>query len=88
LLITEENGTIFGEIHWELKDSQNWSIEKWMEKAKEQEEDGRGRDPVIIMRKPNKREEFAVMTAEFLVDLLIERELLIEQLNANEEEKT
>jgi hypothetical protein len=48
-----------------------------MEYALQKEKDtGRGRNPALIIRRPNSHEEYAVVKAGFLIELLITLDLL------------
>lgn len=77
LLFSGKGDTMFEKIHWELKNTQNWQIEKWMQKAKDSEEEMRKfREPVLIVRKPGRIDEYAIINAGFLIDLIIENEIL------------
>lgn len=69
--------SLFSKIHFENKDTAQWDIQGWYDYALEKEnESGKYRTPVIIARKPNGRDEFAIMNMEFLIKILIENELL------------
>lgn len=64
--------SIFSKIHFENKNSAQWDIQGWMEYAEQKErETGRGRNPILIIRKPNSHDEFAVIKMEYLVELLL-----------------
>ncbi len=69
--------SIFNKLHFENKNTAQWDIENWHAYALEKElETGRNREPVIMMRKPSKREEYAVTSKEFFVKLLLDIDAL------------
>ena len=71
------SGSIFANIHFELKDTAHWYIEDWIKEAKGKELDsGKNRMPILIIRKPNQEQEFAVMDANKLMEILIAFEKL------------
>lgn len=64
--------SVFNNIHIEAKDQHNWDIEGWYKKVVKQENDsGKYRTPVIIVRKPNSQDEFAIIKMEYFIKLLI-----------------
>jgi len=70
--------SIFRQLHFEAKDTAQWSIKEWVKDA-ERKEKGIGgmRMPLVIMRHPNESEEYAVMKAEDLLRVLTNFEKLI-----------
>ena len=67
-----KQGSIFKKIHFENKNTAQWAIEEWFKKVLDQEEEnGTNREPALIIRKPNSVEEYAVISMEFLVHLLV-----------------
>lgn len=69
--------SVFANMHFELKDTKHFYLEDWMKEAKEKELDsGKGRMPCLIVRKPNQEQEFAVMDADRLMEILIAFEKL------------
>lgn len=69
--------SVFKHVHFENKDTEHWYIEEWFRKAVEIErEKGLNRQPVIIMRKPNSSDEFAVVRKEFLIELMVVNDVL------------
>ena len=72
IMISAPPESVFKHVHFENKDTEHWYVEEWMMKIIETEiEKGLNREPVLIMRKPNKSEEYAVVRKEFLVELLV-----------------
>ena len=64
--------SIFSQIHFENKNCAVWDIRGWMEDAITKEKNtGRNRKPILIIRRPSEREEYAVLRMEDLVELLI-----------------
>lgn len=64
--------SMFSSIHFENKDTNQWDIQGWHDYAeKKEKENGKGRHPILIIRKPNSHDEYAVMRKEYLVELLI-----------------
>lgn len=64
--------SIFSRTHFENKNTANWDIRGWMDYALQKEkETGRNRNPILIIRRPNEHEEYAVMRMEEMVELLI-----------------
>ncbi len=85
LMFAGKGDTVFEKIHWELKNAQNWQIEKWIAKARKSEEElEKFRTPCLIIRKPNQQEELAVVPAKFFVDMLLENEILKKELEDKE----
>lgn len=73
--------SIFKKVHFENKNSEQWSIRDWFEKALEQEkESGLLREPVLIIRKPNSSDEYAVVSSDFLSRLLVMYDVLTKQI--------
>lgn len=74
--------SIFSKIHFENKNTGQWDIQGWHNYAEQKEkETGRGRNPILIIRKPNSHDEFAVMKMEYLVELLLNIEKFKEENN-------
>jgi len=72
IMIMAPPDSIFKGVHFENKDTEHWYIEDWYKKALEIEaQRGLNRRPVIIMRKPNATQEFAVVDKDFLIELMI-----------------
>lgn len=72
IMIMAPAESIFKAVHFENKDTEHWYIEDWYKKAIEIEtERGLNRKPVIIMRKPNSTQEFAVVDKDFLIELMV-----------------
>ncbi len=64
--------SVLSQIHFELKDTQHFYIEDWIKEALIKESDsGKNRNPVIIARKPNSSNEYAIMNVDFFVNLLM-----------------
>jgi len=71
--------SLFSKIHFENKDTAQWDIQGWYDYAIEKENDsGKYRAPVIIARKPNSQDEFAIMKMEFFINLILELDKLNE----------
>lgn len=69
--------SIFKKLHFELKNTAAWDIPGWMEEADKKEKDmGSFREPLLVIRHPNERQEYAVMKMEDLIKILIKLELL------------
>lgn len=67
--------SIFRQLHFEAKDTAQWSIEEWISEAERKEREiGGMRMPLVIMRRPNKQEEYAVMKVEDFLRILISLE--------------
>lgn len=67
--------SLFSRIHFENKNTAQWDIQGWMDYAVlKEKETGRFRTPILIIRKPNIHDEFAVLRMEDLVQLLIDLE--------------
>ena len=76
--------SIFRQLHFEAKDAAQWSIKEWVKEAETKEKGiGGSRKPLVIMRHPNEREEYAVMRMEHLIDILIALEQLITEDNGS-----
>jgi hypothetical protein len=70
--------SIFRQLHFEAKDTAQWSVKEWVKDAEQKERDTGGmRMPLVIMRHPNEQDEYAVMRVEHLLDILINLEKLI-----------
>lgn len=81
IMFSGSTDSIFSRLHFENKNTVQWDIEGWYEKAIEQEKDtGRGRTPVIVARKPSSQEEFGIVNIKFLISLLIENDILKQEL--------
>lgn len=64
--------SVFSRIHFENKNTAQWDIKGWMDYALQKErETGKNRMPILIIRRPNEHDEYAVMQMEELVELLI-----------------
>jgi len=73
-------GSIFRNLHFELKNCVQWDITSWVEEAENKEKNmGSFRKPVLIIRKPNMHEEYAVLRMEDLVDILISLDTYLEK---------
>ncbi len=74
--------SIFRQLHFEAKDTAQWSIKEWIKDVERKEKSVGGmRMPLVIMRHPNETEEYAVMKVKHLIDILINLEKLITQDN-------
>lgn len=74
--------SIFRTLHFEAKDTAQWSIKEWVRDAEKKESGrGMGRSPLIIMRHPNEQEEYAVMKVDDLLEILVQFERLITDNN-------
>src|SRR3990167_3301090 len=63
---------ILSRIHFENKNTAQWAITDWMAYAQQKEkETGRGRNPILVVRKPNQHEEYAIMKMEYMVEMLL-----------------
>lgn len=72
--------SIFNSIHFELKNCVQWDIIGWIEEAENKEKNmGSFRKPVLVIRKPNMHEEYAVLRMEDLVDILISLDAYLEE---------
>lgn len=67
-------------IHFEKKDRANFDIPGWIKDAEEKEKEFESnRNPVVIARKPNQTDEYAIMKSEFFIKLLLQLEVLTNQ---------
>lgn len=72
------NTSVFSKIHFENKNTAQWDIQGWYEYAlRKESETGRNRNPILIIRKPNSHDEYAVLSMENLVGLLLNLEKFI-----------
>ena len=70
------NDSVF-KRHFELKNSNSWSIEDWFEKAKQIEtEQGTNRQPTLVIRKPNSQQSYVVVDEDDYIKMLVELEIL------------
>ncbi len=77
LMISGPEGSILQHIHFESKNTEHWYIEDWFTKAQEIERDkGTGRQPALIVRKPNKTQEFAIIDSEFFAQIIVDNALM------------
>ena len=84
-LLSVPTDSIFSKLHIELKNSAGWSIEEWFSKAIEQEKDnGRGRNPILVLRKPNSQQEYLVADPWFVIKLMVENDILNNKLKQDE----
>lgn len=65
--------SLFAKIHFENKNCAAWDIPGWMEYAiLKEKETGRFRTPILVIRRPNIHNEYAVLRMEDLVQILID----------------
>lgn len=75
LLSGVKDWSLFSNLHFENKDTAQWSIEEWMEDAKRKEQEvGRFRMPVLVIRHPNSSREFAIMDIDDWINMAIDLE--------------
>ena len=69
--------SIFKKLHFELKNTAQWSIVEWITEAELKEKNmGSFRMPIPVIRHPSERQEYVVMKAEDAIELLVSNDLL------------
>lgn len=65
-------------IHIEKKDRANWDIIGWIKEAEEKERElGTYKNPIIVVRKPNREDDYVIMKKEFFADIILSLEKLL-----------
>lgn len=68
--------SVFARTHFENKNTAQWDIVGWMiEATKKEAESGKNRIPVLIIRRPNEHEEYAVLKMEDYVQQMLSLEI-------------